>query len=213
MPQHETEKRWAYERRRFCSLRCVKLGRPSPKRGKKYRDNAKRIPCRICGAPTERFGTEKSSDYGLYHCGSPECREKSKLQKNEAIRETHLTDYALGKRAKVRHAWAKVPRVSVDELLLKPWFDVRGWTSQFKCVPGGISSVRLPRCFWLDFALLDRRLYVEIDGSVHRLRKERDARKDQILSDRGWKGLRVPASLVRSDLTATIAMIEAWLSH
>src|SRR6266436_1101793 len=192
---------WA--KRRFCGKPCWyawKTDQPS---------KAVMIPCRVCGAPTS-YRASVTDHIGLVHCGSAQCREESKRQKNEAIRTTHLSDYASGKRAKLRDNWSKVPRVSAEELLLKSWFDERGWDAQYKCVPGGISSVKLPRCFWLDFALPDRRMYVEIDGSIHRLRKERDARKDKILSDRGWKGLRVPASLVRSDLTAAIKMIEAW---
>ena len=205
----------AWARQMCCSRACSnlqKIGKPSPKKGKFYRDNRARLPCRICGKPTKYHGTKKSSIFGLVHCGAPECKEESRRIKNANIRERHIADYAAGNRSKLHDAWQKVPRISREEQALEPWFLSQGWTSQFKFLTG-IKGTRVPRCYWLDFALPSQLLCVEIDGSIHRLRKDRDARKDSILLERGWQVLRIPASDVVSDCRQTILRVEEWLTH
>ncbi len=61
----------------------------------------------------------------------------------------------------------------------------------------------------LDFACLERRLAIEIDGQAHDFgeRQERDVRRDAYLAARGFAMLRLPASYVLKDLESAIAAI------
>lgn len=202
-----------WKRRRFCSMDCKKLsqvGQPSKTKGRKIPSTKpiQMLPCRICGKPTKYHGSPKSWQAGKVHCGDPICAEQSKQQKNEAIRARHTSDYATGKRKKVRHTWNTVQRISPEEIALTPFMQEHGFEPQFKLLTG-VHTNTLPRQFVLDFALPSIKLYVEIDGSVHRLRKERDARRDAMLAQRGWRGLRITARRVREspdDVKSDIAL-------
>jgi len=212
-PLNCSVRRWS--ERRFCSQPCkveAQVGAPSKKRGNRYRDSAERLPCRICGQPTRYLGTRRNHLFGLVHCGSANCRQASLALKNERIAKRHLADYASGKRKKIRTAWLSVARISVEERAISSWFELRGWTPQFRLLLG-VSDVRQPRSLDLDFAQPALRLCVEIDGTSHRKRKDIDARRDELLAKRGWKTLRIPASLVRSDIHAATGKIAAWINH
>ena len=58
----------------------------------------------------------------------------------------------------------------------------------------------------LDFACLERRVAIEIDGRAHEMgdHPERDARRDAYLRSRGVAVLRIPAAFVLKDLNAAI---------
>ncbi len=87
-----------------------------------------------------------------------------------------------------------------------------GWVSQFKLLTGVKGYSLEPRVFWLDFAIPDRKLCVEIDGSAHRVKTEKDERRDRMMIERGWKILRIPSSIVTSEMTEALAMIERFKS-
>ena len=63
----------------------------------------------------------------------------------------------------------------------------------------------------LDFACLERRVAIEIDGAVHDMgaEPERDARRDAYLRSRGFAVLRLPAKDVLKDLPGAIGTIVA----
>jgi very-short-patch-repair endonuclease len=63
----------------------------------------------------------------------------------------------------------------------------------------------------LDFACLECRLAIEIDGEAHNRgdRPERDERRDAFLHSRGFAVMRLPASYVLQDLSGAIAAIVA----
>ena len=65
--------------------------------------------------------------------------------------------------------------------------------------------------FSLDFACLEVRLAIEIDGEPHSHgdRPERDKHRDQALARLGFSTLRIPARDVLTDLDAVIRMIVA----
>ena len=62
-----------------------------------------------------------------------------------------------------------------------------------------------------DFACVEVRLLVEVDGLAHDLtdRPERDARRDRILNERGWHIVRIAAVDVLKDAAATAQSILA----
>jgi very-short-patch-repair endonuclease len=63
----------------------------------------------------------------------------------------------------------------------------------------------------LDFACLECRLAIEIDGQAHDRdeRPERDERRDAFLRSRGFAVLRLPASYVLKDLAGAVAAVVA----
>ena len=64
----------------------------------------------------------------------------------------------------------------------------------------------------LDFACLERRVAIEIDGRAHDVgdRPERDLRRDAYLRSRGFEVLRIPAAFVLTDLNAAIDGIVSY---
>ncbi len=83
-PSRIANKQW--EGRKYCSLQC------QPKPVPQF------IPCRICGQPTKYRGNEQSSLAGKVRCQSDDCKEASRLQKNEAIGAKAKQMYADGER-------------------------------------------------------------------------------------------------------------------
>lgn len=56
--------------------------------------------------------------------------------------------------------------------------------------------------YYIDFAFVNEKIAIEIDGSQHILDNERlsrDAKKDNLLLNKGWKVLRVSENLVKTD--------------
>lgn len=203
-----------WEIRRFCSPACKaesQKGKPALNKGLKQGfSSAVLLPCRICGNPTKYKGGENSPVFGMVHCGNQVCAVASREMKNLAISEKAKQQYANGNRQK-RNYWTGVSRISKEEKLLAPWFISMGWTPQYKILTG-VHTNKLPRMFHLDFALPETRLYIEIDGSVHRLHKERDARRDQMLTDLLWRGLRVSAPQIASDIELVKRNILNWIN-
>lgn len=205
-----SQKNWLL--RRFCSRICKnksQKGKPVFVNRVKSESCAKKLPCRICGAPTRYHGTLKNKLYGKVHCDNSSCVETSRLIKNQRIGKAAESNYKSGKRKPATNAWAGVKPISREEGILTDFFISIGWTPQYK-LNTGVHTNKLPRYFRLDFALPESRLYVEIDGSVHRLRKERDARRDLMLSELGWIGLRIASTLVNDNPEYVQSRITQW---
>lgn len=217
------EKPWttsarAWILRRFCSVACKNIWlttQPGPNVGRTFPDAVKHfLPCRICGGPTRYRGTTKTSKAkrDMLRCDQPECVEQSKRLKNERIAKRARAMYRCGARQRLIGNWSRTPRVSTEEVLLTPWFTSLGWVTQHS-VPTGVHTNKLPRQFKLDFALPALKLYVEIDGTIHRHadRRERDARRDRMLSGLGWRGLRIDAKTVREDRAQVQESVHQWM--
>lgn len=76
--------------------------------------------------------------------------------------------------------------VSPREQILAPHLLPHGFGTRLRWFEGAM-------CFELDFAHIDRKLNVEIDGPEHRWPKRvaKDNARDEALAVRGWKILRV----------------------
>ncbi|PZQ23206.1 MAG: hypothetical protein DI569_04960 [Sphingopyxis macrogoltabida] len=63
-----------------------------------------------------------------------------------------------------------------------------------------------------DFACVERRLLIEVDGLAHDLadRPERDVRRDRVLNERGWQIVRIAAVDVLKDAAAVARSIAAF---
>jgi len=63
----------------------------------------------------------------------------------------------------------------------------------------------------VDFFAPAARLVVEVDGAHHSRQRGADARRDRALTAAGFRVLRLPASLVTGNLTATLQLISCAL--
>ena len=86
--------------------------------------------------------------------------------------------------------------------------------SELRRRPGGYKFRRqFPQGrFVLDFACLEVRLGIEVDGEVHSCgdNPQRDALRDADLAERGFRMLRIPASEVLGNLEGVVlAIVEA----
>lgn len=94
--------------------------------------------------------------------------------------------------------------MSLPEVLL--WNELRGQ-------PQGLKFRRQHpvRGFIADFACLDRRLLVEVDGIAHDMgdRPSRDEIRNGVLGELGWTVLRVPAADVLKDPATVAATVIA----
>jgi very-short-patch-repair endonuclease len=64
-----------------------------------------------------------------------------------------------------------------------------------------------------DFAFLESKIDVEIDGATHNTDKVRkiDKRRDKFSNDNGWIVIRFPAQLVKKDVIACINFLKLYL--
>jgi very-short-patch-repair endonuclease len=102
----------------------------------------------------------------------------------------------------VKKARADRKKMSLPEVLL--------WQALRKG-PGGFKFRRQnPQLgYRLDFACLEARLAIEVDGEAHGDRPARDAVRDQRLAEIGFSTLRIPAVEILKDLDAGITGIVA----
>jgi len=109
----------------------------------------------------------------------------------------------LGARIKqVKRARALRKQMSLPEVLL--WQQLRGSRTGFKFrkqFPIGEMTV--------DFACLEQRLIVEVDGEGHSFgdQPRRDATRDAILAREGFRILRIPVRDVLKDMDAVLRLI------
>jgi very-short-patch-repair endonuclease len=122
--------------------------------------------------------------------------------------------FAAGFRKKNQPGWRNVSRVSAEEEALRSWFEAMGWQAQYHVLTH-VHTNKLPRHFDLDFANPENHLYVEVDGESHTIpnRRERDARRDAMLAERGWTGLRIPSAAVRSNIEDAKLTIATWIDR
>lgn len=160
--------------------------------------------CRVCGGQTNYHRSKQ----GLIGCNNPKCVAESKRMKNEAIRQAALKRYINGER-KPAGKWHRTAIISPTELLIKDHLVAKGWAHQYKLVPG-VKGIYAPRTYHLDFALVEKKLCVEIDGSSHNKKVEKDTKRDRYLADIGWQTIRLTNKEVKADPEGIIAKILAW---
>lgn len=94
-------------------------------------------------------------------------------------------------------AWRKRNLPSYPEQCFIKFLNEKGYDKKFL-----IEREKSVFPYYIDFAFVDIKLAVEIDGSQHFLdeeRKRRDSHKNEILQNNGWKVLRISENLVKTD--------------
>lgn len=206
-PASDSQRAWSI--RRFCSMACKAVsqrGIPPTTHGHRPTYARHTVACRICGESTRYRGKQFVDKV---HCGKTACKVASAAIKGARNSVIQKAQYQAGR--KVGAGWKAVSLVSKDEIALTPWFLAQGWLPQH-VVSTEVHTNKLPRRANLDFALPAKRLFVEIDGTSHRFpeRQERDARRDALLIALGWRGLRIDAKDVRSNMLEVQQRILDW---
>lgn len=135
-------------------------------------------------------------------CGTDECMSRYRSEvSGPKLGEIMREAYANGHRP-------KYGGTSPREIALWPLLQEHGWLY-------GLRFVAPSGSFELDFAHIERKLNVEIDGVEHREPRGRhkDAIRDEHLGDLGWQILRIPNEHVDADPLAAIATVLAWVNR
>jgi hypothetical protein len=86
----------------------------------------------------------------------------------------------------------------------------------FDQLPGATMEFALPQsnCLRIDIAIPSLKLAIEVDGLSHvkQKEKERDARKDRLLKERGWTLLRFWNAEILGDISSVLTRIEATMT-
>ncbi|RYG64484.1 DUF559 domain-containing protein [bacterium] len=61
--------------------------------------------------------------------------------------------------------------------------------------------------FYADFACVQSKLIVELDGNSHDGREERDSARDEFLKEQGWQTLRIRNADLRRDENGVVLMV------
>lgn len=77
--------------------------------------------------------------------------------------------------------------------------------------PRGFLAQQIIRGYIPDFVHLQKKIVVEVDGSIHNYRKDQDARKDDQLSAAGYRVLRFTNRQVFYEINSILASIDAVL--
>lgn len=187
-PQNYTNMQWS--ERRYCSRRCMGRARSDAA----YEER----PARICAICQTEFRTNLPITQAAT-CGHPECQRRYKREVAGAKLSRRMkADYAAGRR---------MPSIGLSprELALWPHLRDAGWV-------WGLRWVDASGEYQMDFARLDQRLNVELDGDEHRWgsRPTRDAARDAELERQGWRILRIPNREVDADPAAVADRVLAW---
>jgi very-short-patch-repair endonuclease len=131
-------------------------------------------------------------------CGSPECKRRYKREVASAkVAEAARRAYAEGTRKPARG-------ISEREETLWPLLRGHGWRLRLRWTDETGS-------YELDFAQLEHRVNVEIDGPEHRHghRPAKDAARDAELKRQGWRVVRIPNADVDANAERVAAQIHA----
>jgi very-short-patch-repair endonuclease/transposase-like protein len=101
-------------------------------------------------------------------------------------------------------AWRK-KNLSYPEKLFLDKITELGWDKKY-CIEREFSFFP----YFIDFAFLNEKIAVEIDGSQHLMeeRKILDEKKDKLLIDSGWKVIRITENEVKINLNETLLKVE-----
>lgn len=161
---------------------------------------------------TNDFGCSASTLYYAVKRGDLVPRTKSEAmrgKKRNPLSENHKQKISNSRRKWLENNPDKVPylinhssKESYPEKIFRNALtaaELDGWTQNYQ---HGI--------YQYDFAFVDAKLDIEIDGGTHTLEKVKriDARRDEWSISQGWKVLRFPAKRVKEDVVSCINQVK-----
>lgn len=201
------------QRRRFCSPACKQAsqkGKPTWNAGitkeiapQLSRSGRKRIRpivrCVICKAAI--IGSNPISKT----CGAAPCKEIYKPVASTNIKNAVDATYRNGRKAPGIFG----PPISRFEEIISPQLVALGWIPQYLVRTGNES-----KHYRLDFAIPERMIHVEIDGTIHDrpARREHDAMRSKTLSHLGWQGIRFSNDEIARDIASCCTRIRKFMS-
>lgn len=147
-------------------------------------------------------GKECKHKDGLYFsktCGNKECTRKIQ-------RESHLKWM---KENPEKTAWRK-SNMSYPEKVFLSYLEESGISDNFL-----IEREKSVFPYFIDFAFVDLKIAIEIDGSQHleEKRKKSDEKKDKLLLSKGWRVLRITAKQVLENKRETIDQVNSFIGN
>lgn len=93
-------------------------------------------------------------------------------------------------------AWRKRNEPSYPEKMFIKFLEEKGYSDKYY-----IEREYSIFPFYIDFAFIDLKIAVEIDGSQHleEERQQKDIEKDKLLQDNGWTVIRIAENVIRND--------------
>jgi very-short-patch-repair endonuclease len=183
-----------WRERKYCSRACMGVALAEA-----YEAERVDLVCVVCGVVTRVKPADLAS---RVTCGAEACKATYRKEvTGPKIAAIMRAAYANGHRP-------KYGGTSPREIALWPLLAGHGWLY-------GLRFVAPCGSFELDFADIDRKLNVELDGVEHREPRGRrkDAERDGHLRDLGWRIMRVPNNDVDRDVEAVAATVLAWAAE
>ena len=158
----------------------------------KYLDKGKNIQiCPICGNPVKMVNIWTSRKT----CGNRQCKlelnkqianlpenvEKARIRRINYL-ENHFNSSAWGNRANLKHSFLE--NWFINNIIKEYDLDKKYNIISEYCVLG----------YFLDFAFIDLKIDVELDGKCHFINGKRvlhDIKRDKVLKNNGWKIFRI----------------------
>lgn len=168
---------------------------------KKYNIGSKIWVAKLLGEKTRNF----SEANRIAHKKYPESYKQSEETKDK-IRQAHLRWM---KEHPEQTAW-RLKNMSYPEKCFKKILEDNGLDKKYL-----IYREYSVFPYFIDFAFINEKLAVEIDGSQHleEDRKRRDEEKDKLLISKGWKVLRIAAAEVTHDGTKALNAVADMLEE
>jgi len=164
--------------------------------------------CKYCDKPvTTRANGHKLSTL----CSDEKCLEKSQKER--------MTEETRKKLSKIRLVYMKAnpektawrtKNISYPEKLFNDNLIKLGWNKKYNIIRE--KSV-FP--YFIDFAFIDLKVAIEIDGSQHeeKERKKSDIKKDKLLKENGWRIFRVKAINLYHDVDKVFEKLKVFINN
>jgi very-short-patch-repair endonuclease len=144
-------------------------------------------------------------------CDSQECLTKSRKDKMtpqvRKILSRKRLDYM--KENPEKTAWRTKTISYPEKLFLNKLYELK-WNEKFNIVR---EEPIFP--YFIDFAFIDLKIAVEIDGSQHKLeeRKQSDIKKDKLLKKNGWRVLRIEATNLYHEIDKVFEQLDIFINE
>ena len=192
-------------------------------RSKTLKATAPRIikKCINCG---KLFEVLASHAHKYKSCGKPECKSKAyslakinmSIKSRNRIGKTRREKFARGEiKSRILEFRYSGNGLTESEMLAAPFLSELGFIPHYKIRTGMAPRNGNANAYSVDFAHLEKRLFIEIDGRGHFTLKEqsRDKKRDAFLFRLGWQGFRITNAEIINNIEIARAKILDFINH